>query len=102
MIEVTRLNGATIVLNCDLIKMAEASPDTTITLVNGEKLLVRDSLEQIVERALAYRARQLVEAARHLFPASVAAPHPAQDELCALQLAAQAAQAKSCTTATGA
>ena len=41
MIEVTRLNGSTMVLNSDLIKTAEASPDTMLTLINGEKLIVR-------------------------------------------------------------
>ena len=36
MIELTRLNGNPIVLNSDLIKAAEASPDTMLTLINGE------------------------------------------------------------------
>ena len=42
MIELTRLNGTPIVLNSDLIKTAEASPDTMLTLINGEKLIVRE------------------------------------------------------------
>ena len=44
MIELTRLNGTPIVLNSDLIKTAEASPDTMLTLTNGEKLIVREDL----------------------------------------------------------
>jgi flagellar protein FlbD len=59
MIELTRLNGTPIVLNSDLIKTAEASPDTMLTLINGEKLIVR-------ERVLAYRARLLAGVARRL------------------------------------
>ncbi len=46
MIELTRLNGTPIVLNSDLIKTAEASPDTMLTLINGEKLIVREGLRR--------------------------------------------------------
>ena len=59
MIELTRLNGAAIVLNSDLIKTAESSPDTMLTLINGEKLSVRESCAEVSERVLAYRARLL-------------------------------------------
>jgi flagellar protein FlbD len=64
MIEVTRLNGMSMVLNSDLIKTAEASPDTMLTLINGEKLIVRESCDEVTERVLAYRARLLAGVAR--------------------------------------
>jgi len=54
MIELTRLNGTSIVLNSDLIKTAEASPDTMLTLINGEKLIVRETCAEVSERVLAY------------------------------------------------
>lgn len=66
MIELTRLNGAPIVLNSDLIKTAEASPDTMLTLINGEKLIVRENCEEVTERVLTYRARLLVSVARRM------------------------------------
>jgi flagellar protein FlbD len=66
MIELTRLNGSAITLNSDLIKTAEASPDTMLTLVNGEKLIVRETLPEIEDRVLAYRARLLVAVARRM------------------------------------
>ena len=66
MIELTRLNGSSMVLNSDLIKTAEASPDTMLTLINGEKLIVREELGEVVERVLAYRARLLATVARRL------------------------------------
>jgi flagellar protein FlbD len=66
MIELTRLNGNPIVLNSDLIKTAEASPDTMLTLINGEKLIVREGTAEVVERVLAYRARLLANVARRL------------------------------------
>lgn len=66
MIELTRLNGSTMVLNSDLIKTAEASPDTMLTLINGEKLIVKEACEEVVERVLAYRAKLLAGVARRL------------------------------------
>jgi flagellar protein FlbD len=66
MIELTRLNGKTMVLNSDLIKTAEASPDTMLTLTNGEKLIVREELAEVVERVVLYRARLLAAVARRL------------------------------------
>jgi flagellar protein FlbD len=66
MIELTRLNGTPIVLNSDLIKTAEASPDTMLTLINGEKLIVRESCAELTEKVLAYRMRLMVGVARRL------------------------------------
>ncbi len=66
MIEVTRLNGNSMMINSDLIKIAEASPDTMLTLIHGEKLIVRESCEEIAEKVLAYRARLLAAMAREL------------------------------------
>lgn len=78
MIELTRLNGNLLVVNSELIQYAEASPDTTLTLVNGEKVVVRESCAEVINRTLACRARILGEAARS-FPAGlfVAATGPA-------------------------
>ena len=66
MIQLTRLNGRPMVLNSDLIKTAEASPDTMLTLINGEKLIVREEIAEVVERVLAYRARLLAVVARRM------------------------------------
>ena len=57
MIELTRLNGHHLTVNCDLIKHAEAAPDTVLTLVTGEKLVVLESCEEVAQRTLEYRAR---------------------------------------------
>ena len=66
MIELTRLNGTPMMLNSDLIQTAEASPDTMLTLINGEKLIVREETAEVVERVLAYRARLLANVARRI------------------------------------
>ena len=62
MIELTRLNGQTLFVNCDLLKYAEASPDTVLTLVTGEKVVVLESCAQVVALAQNYRAHVLGEA----------------------------------------
>lgn len=72
MIQLTRLNGNPIVVNSELIKFAEASPDTMLSLVNGEKLIVREGLREVIERVLQYRARLLADVAAQL-PERVAA-----------------------------
>jgi flagellar protein FlbD len=69
MIELTRLNGHRVMVNCDLIKLAEPTPDTTLTLVTGEKLIVRESCDTLTERVLAYRSGIL----RHAWPDACAA-----------------------------
>ncbi len=69
MIELTRLNGHRLVLNCDLIKFAEPTPDTTLTLVTGEKLIVRESCDVLSERILHYQSSIL----RHAWPDAAAA-----------------------------
>ena len=62
MIHLTRLNGSPLVVNSDLIKYAEASPDTMLTLINGEKIVVLESCDEVVSRTIAYRARVFSEA----------------------------------------
>jgi flagellar protein FlbD len=62
MIQLTRLNGKALVINSDLIKYAEAAPDTMLTLIHGEKILVREECDEVIARVTAYRARLLAEA----------------------------------------
>jgi flagellar protein FlbD len=59
MIELTRLNGSSIAVNCDLIRYAESSPDTVLTLVTGEKLLVRETAREVAALAFTYRTQLL-------------------------------------------
>lgn len=62
MIVVTRLNGPPLALNCDLIERAEATPDTVLTLVDGTKYVVQESVEQIIDRVREFRASVVVVA----------------------------------------
>jgi flagellar protein FlbD len=55
MIYVTRLNHTSVVLNADLIEYVETTPDTVISLTTGQKLMVRETAEEIVARVVHYR-----------------------------------------------
>ena len=55
MIRLTRLNNQALNLNSDLIKFVERSPDTLITLVTGEKIVVRESVEEVLARLIEFR-----------------------------------------------
>lgn len=55
MITLTKLNGVTFVLNCDLIEHMSANPDTTINLTNGNFYIVRETVDEVVRKVIAYR-----------------------------------------------
>lgn len=57
MIMVTRLDKRRVVINADLIKMIESTPDTILTLINGDTLIVRESVDDVVEKAIEYGRR---------------------------------------------
>jgi flagellar protein FlbD len=55
MIVLTRLNNKSLTVNSDLIKFVEQSPDTIVTLITGEKLVVRESLREILALLVEFR-----------------------------------------------
>jgi uncharacterized protein YlzI (FlbEa/FlbD family) len=55
MIQLTRLNNHPLVVNSDLIKFVEQAPDTVITLLNGEKIVVRENAQDVLERVVQFR-----------------------------------------------
>lgn len=55
MITVTRLNGDIITVNADLIETLEATPDSVITLTTGKKIVVKESVNEIVAKTVAYK-----------------------------------------------
>ena len=58
MIALTRLSGAPVVVNAGLIRLVEARPDTYLTLTDGERVIVRDSVDDVIRKTIAYQ-RQL-------------------------------------------
>lgn len=55
MIELRKLNDQAFVLNSDLIEFIEATPDTIITLTTGKKILVKESVDEVLKRVIKYR-----------------------------------------------
>lgn len=62
MIKLTRLGGEPFVLNAELIRYVEECPDTFITLVSGERLVVTESMDEVLRRTVVYQQ------AKHLSP----------------------------------
>jgi flagellar protein FlbD len=59
-IKLTRLNNSRLAVNCDLIKYVEEAPDTVLTLLNGEKLVVRETADQVIAQMREYRRSVLI------------------------------------------
>jgi flagellar protein FlbD len=55
MIQLTRLNNKALMVNSDLIKFIEQSPDTLVTLITGEKIVVLERSEQVLARIIDFR-----------------------------------------------
>lgn len=73
MIKLTRLGGEPFVLNADLIRYVEERPDTFITLDTGERIVVNESMDEVLRRAVVYQQ------AKHLLP-RFEKPMPLSDE----------------------
>jgi flagellar protein FlbD len=55
MIHLTRLNHSHVVLNCDLIEQIETTPDTVVSMTTGQKIMVLESIEEIIHRVRLFR-----------------------------------------------
>lgn len=62
MIRLTRISKEPFILNADLIRYVEARPDTFITLLSGERVIVLESMDDVLERAIHYQQQ------KHLLP----------------------------------
>ena len=67
MILLHRLNGPPFALNADLVERAEATPDTVLTLVDGTKYVVAETLEQVMARVQESRASVIALAELMMF-----------------------------------
>lgn len=55
MIKVTRLNDSQLVINADLIEFVESIPDTIISLTTGKKIMVKESIDEIIDRVARFK-----------------------------------------------
>jgi flagellar protein FlbD len=54
MIQLTRLNGQPFVVNAEKIRYVESTPDTIVCCENGEKMMVKEPLQEVIRRAIDY------------------------------------------------
>lgn len=67
MIKLTRLDGEQFIVNADLIRYVESRPDTFVTLTCGDRLVVRETMDDVVAAAVAYQQ------SKHMLPSFAAA-----------------------------
>ncbi|MCM1023352.1 MAG: flagellar FlbD family protein [Prevotella sp.] len=61
MIQLTRINGTELLVNEQFIEIAEQTPDTVVTMQNGHRYLVRETIGEIIEKTAAYRRESFPE-----------------------------------------
>lgn len=57
MIQLTRLNHASLIVNCELIEHIESTPDTVLSMTSGQRITVLEPAEEVVRRVVEYRRR---------------------------------------------
>ena len=58
MIKLTRLDGEPFVLNAELIRYIERRPDTFVTLTSGDRIVVAETMDEVIERAVQYQQQK--------------------------------------------
>lgn len=57
MIRLTRLNSSEVIVNSDLVEFIELTPDTIVSLTTGEKIIVKEGAEEIIEKIIEFKRR---------------------------------------------
>ncbi|HZJ58025.1 MAG TPA: flagellar FlbD family protein [Clostridia bacterium] len=57
MIKVTRLNDKEFVINTEIIEFIESTPDTVITTTTGKKVIVKEDVDEVIDRVIAFKKR---------------------------------------------
>lgn len=65
MISLTKLDNARILVNLETIKYVETMPDTVVRFVNGDSVIVRESLEEVEQRVIKFKKQVLEANAAH-------------------------------------
>ena len=65
MLKLTRLNNQVVAVNPDHIASVDSTPDTTLKLLRGERIIVRESLDELIELLVAFRHRVLTHTREH-------------------------------------
>lgn len=55
MIRITRFDGTQVVVNSDIIQTVEATPDTILTLTTGDKMMVRETVDEVIQAVIEFK-----------------------------------------------
>jgi len=55
MIKLTRFDGSEVAVNAEMVKFVEAAPDTIVTLTNDQKMLVRETVDEVIAAVIRYK-----------------------------------------------
>jgi len=55
LIPITKLNEQKMIINCDLIELIESTPDTTLTMTTGRKIIIKESMDAVLEMIVTYK-----------------------------------------------
>ena len=81
MILVTRINGSVFALNPDLVERADCTPDTVVTLVDGTKYIISESVPEFIDSIRHYRASLIAQASRLEADPTAKPSSPTDEEL---------------------
>lgn len=56
MITITRINDTELTINCDLIETIESTPDTTITMTTGRRIIAKESIADIIDKIIVFKS----------------------------------------------
>lgn len=91
MITLTRLSGTVFMLNPDLIERVDSTPDTVITLVDGKKYVVAESMREVLSSIVSYRGEVVAQSAL-IDAAAHAGPTPPAPRLASVRLHEEAGE----------
>ncbi len=74
MISVMRMNGMELYVNAELVEYIEATPDTVLTLTTGRKFVLKDSVQEVVDKIIEYRKTIGTKLIYHITPEMGANP----------------------------
>ena len=57
MVTITKLNGLQVVINSELIELIEATPDTTITMTTGRKVIAKEPVDEIIAKVIEFKSK---------------------------------------------
>ncbi len=66
MIKLTRLNGETVHINCEMIESLESAPETLLSLTTGRKIMVTNPIDEVIDKIINYKSKILARVQQYV------------------------------------